>query len=61
MDRSYAIILVKAQLFKYYLSNFRIKQGFYSSSFLLCLLFEDVIVHCSLASLLDDGQEKKMK
>lgn len=58
MDRSFAIILVKAQLFKYYLSNFKIKQAFYYFSLLLYLLFEQVIVHCSLASLPDDGQEK---
>lgn len=61
MDRSYAILLVKAQLFKYYLSNFKIKQGFYSSSFLLCLLFEPVIAHCSFGSLPEDGQGKKMQ
>lgn len=58
MDRSYAIILVKAQLFNYYLSNLKIKQAFYSSSLPLCLLFEHVIIHCSLASLPGDGQEK---
>ena len=58
MDRSYAIILVKAQLFKYYLSNLKIKQAFLSSSLPLCFLFEHVIVHCSLASPPVDGQEK---
>lgn len=45
----------KEQLFKCYLSNFKITQAFYSSSLPLHLLFEHVIVHCPLGSLPDDG------